>query len=86
MKTIRGAHALVTGGSRGLGPHIAHALAREGANLTITARSQAALREVAEALATHSVCARAIPADVCDEADRRWSKRRSRRWVRSTSW
>jgi short-subunit dehydrogenase len=71
MKTIRGAHALVTGGSRGLGPLIAHALAREGANLTITARSEAALREVAEALTTHSVRARAIPADVCDEADRR---------------
>ena len=71
MKAIRGAHALVTGGSRGLGPLIAHALAREGANLTITARSEAALREVAEALATHSVRARAVPADVCDEADRR---------------
>jgi short-subunit dehydrogenase len=71
MKPIRGAHALVTGGSRGLGPLIAHALAREGANLTITARSEAALREVAEALATHSVRVRAIAADVCDEAGRR---------------
>lgn len=70
MKNIRGAHALVTGGSRGLGPHIAHALAREGVNLTITARSGAALREVAEALAAHSVRACAIPADVADEADR----------------
>ena len=39
MKTIRGAHALVTGGSRGLGPYIARALAGEGANLTLTARS-----------------------------------------------
>ncbi len=71
MKIIRGAHALVTGGSRGLGPHIARALAREGVNLTITARSEAALREVAEALAAHSVRACAIPADVGDEAARR---------------
>jgi short-subunit dehydrogenase len=64
VKTIRGAHALVTGGSRGLGPQIAHALAREGAELTITARSEGALQEVAEALAAHSVRARPIPADV----------------------
>jgi short-subunit dehydrogenase len=71
VKTIRGAHALVTGGSRGLGPQIAHALAREGAELTITARSEGALQEVAEALAAHSVRARPIPADVGDEADRR---------------
>jgi short-subunit dehydrogenase len=71
MKHIGGAHALVTGGSRGLGPHIAHALAREGADLTITARSEAALSQVAEALARHSVRVRAIPADVSDEADRR---------------
>jgi len=71
MKPIRGAHALVTGGSRGLGPYIAHALAREGANLTITARSESALREVAEALASHFVRVRGIPADVTDEAARR---------------
>ena len=51
MKTIRGAHALVTGASRGLGPRIARALAVEGANVTLTARSADALREAAEALA-----------------------------------
>lgn len=71
MKSIRGAHALVTGGSRGLGPLIAHTLAREGANLTITARAEAALVEVAEALAKHSVRVHAVPADVNRDADRR---------------
>jgi len=70
MKSIRGAHALVTGGSRGLGPYIAHALALEGANLTLTARSADALRKVAEAVAAHSVRAHAIAADVSDEGDR----------------
>jgi short-subunit dehydrogenase len=71
VKSIRGAHALVTGGSRGLGVHIAHALAREGADLTLTARSEAALGEVVEALASHAVRAHAIRADVADAADRR---------------
>jgi NAD(P)-dependent dehydrogenase (short-subunit alcohol dehydrogenase family) len=71
MKTIRGAHALVTGGSRGLGPHIAHALAGEGANLTLTARSAAALGEVVEGLAGKATRVHSIAADVCDADARR---------------
>jgi short-subunit dehydrogenase len=71
VKTIRGAHALVTGGSRGLGPHIARALAGAGANLTITARSADSLREVAEELAGDGVRVHSIAADVCDEGARR---------------
>jgi short-subunit dehydrogenase len=71
MKTIRGAHALVTGGSRGLGPHIAHALAGEGAKLTLTARSAVALRGVAEELAGKATRVHSIAADVCDAEARR---------------
>jgi short-subunit dehydrogenase len=71
MKTIRGAHALVTGGSRGLGPHIARALAGEGANLTLTARSADSLREVAEELAGDDTRVHWIAADVCDDGARR---------------
>jgi short-subunit dehydrogenase len=71
MKTIRGAHALVTGGSRGLGPYIARALAGEGANLTLTARSADSLGEVAEGLVSSATRVHSIAADVCDEADRR---------------
>ncbi len=71
MKTIRGAHALVTGGSRGLGPYIARALAGEGAKLTLTARSAASLREVAEELAGKATRVHSIAADVCDDGARR---------------
>jgi short-subunit dehydrogenase len=71
MKTIRGAHALVTGGSRGLGPYIARALASEGANLTLTARSVDSLREVAAELSGDATRVHSIAADVCDEGARR---------------
>ena len=70
METIRGAHALVTGGSRGLGPFIARALAGEGANLTLTARSADALGAVAEEVARQGTRVHAIAADVCDAASR----------------
>jgi short-subunit dehydrogenase len=71
MKTIRGVHALVTGGSRGLGPYIARALAKEGANLTLTARSADSLRKVAEDLAAQARRVHWIAADVCDGGARR---------------
>jgi len=71
MKTIRGAHALVTGGSRGLGPYIARALAGEGAHLTLTARSADSLRKVAEELAGGARRVHWIAADVCDDGARR---------------
>jgi len=71
MKTIRGAHALVTGGSRGLGPYIARALVREGADVTLTARSADSLREVAEELAGNSTRVYSIAADICDDGARR---------------
>jgi short-subunit dehydrogenase len=71
MKTIRGMHALVTGGSRGLGPYIARALAREGAHLTLTARSADSLRKVAEDLAAEAVRLHWIAADVCNGDARR---------------
>jgi len=45
---LEGRSALVTGASSGIGRGIALALAREGARLTITARREDALRELAE--------------------------------------
>ena len=48
MENIRGKIALLTGGSRGLGPHIAGFLAKEGVNLALTARSEEGLKTTAD--------------------------------------
>lgn len=66
MRDLSGRSALLTGGSRGLGPHIARALAREGVNVALTARTADALGAVAEELAGLGVRTAVIPADVAD--------------------
>jgi short-subunit dehydrogenase len=70
LKDLGGRNALLTGGSRGLGPYIGRALAGEGVNVALTARSEAELRAVAGELAAIGVKAKAIPADVTDAASR----------------
>ena len=40
MKNLKGKNALLTGGSRGLGPVIAEALAGKGINIALAARSE----------------------------------------------
>jgi uncharacterized protein len=50
MKDLRGKTVLLTGASSGLGPHIARRLARHGAKLILSARSQAALQDLATTL------------------------------------
>jgi NAD(P)-dependent dehydrogenase (short-subunit alcohol dehydrogenase family) len=47
---IKGIHAVVTGGSRGIGAAIAGALAREGARVTVMGRTAAALDAAARAM------------------------------------
>ena len=47
---LDGTVAVVTGGSRGVGPHIAAALAQRGARIALVARSQPELAAVAETL------------------------------------
>jgi 3-oxoacyl-[acyl-carrier protein] reductase len=47
---LRGKHALVCGGSEGIGRAAAHELALLGASVTVLARREAALRDVAAAL------------------------------------
>ena len=63
---LRGANAIVTGASRGIGVHIARALAESGVNLALTARSAAELETIRAEMAGLGVSAAAIPCDVAD--------------------
>src|SRR6516164_9380916 len=51
---LQGKHAIVTGGSRGIGKAIALELAREGADVAIVARSKEDLEASARALAAET--------------------------------
>ena len=51
---LQGKHAIVTGGSRGIGKAIALELAREGADVAIVARSKGPLEEAARELAAET--------------------------------
>lgn len=54
MKTLTGKHALITGGSRGIGLAIARALAADGASITLVARDRQQLRAARDELAAVS--------------------------------
>jgi short-subunit dehydrogenase len=68
MKELRGRNAILTGASRGLGSHLARALAREGVNLALAARSADALERVRNDVRTDGVTAVAVPTDLADTA------------------
>ncbi|MCI0398390.1 MAG: SDR family oxidoreductase [Chloroflexi bacterium] len=58
--------AIVTGASRGIGPYIAQALAKEGMNLVLVARNAADLQRVADQINAAGARALAVPADIID--------------------
>jgi short-subunit dehydrogenase len=68
---LNGATVLVTGGSRGIGPHIAEALAAEGAKVALVARSEPELQANARRLSESGAEVIAFPADVTSARDRR---------------
>jgi 3-oxoacyl-[acyl-carrier protein] reductase len=66
---LKGNTALITGGSRGIGRAVAHALAAEGCDLVLTARSAADLEATRAAITKqYSVSVRTIAADLADSA------------------
>jgi short-subunit dehydrogenase len=66
MRDLRGANAIVTGASRGLGVLISDALADEGVNLVIAARSAEGLEKVRGDLAAKGVKVASVPTDVTE--------------------
>ncbi|HEY2657386.1 MAG TPA: SDR family oxidoreductase [Solirubrobacteraceae bacterium] len=68
---LNGATAIVTGGSRGIGPHIAAALAADGARVALVARSEPELEANARKLAESGAEVIAVPADVTSVEERR---------------
>ena len=67
---IGGKLALVTASSAGMGRNIAHALAAEGVNVALFARSAEKLRDVAREIEQqHGVRALAVPGDMLVRAD-----------------
>jgi NAD(P)-dependent dehydrogenase (short-subunit alcohol dehydrogenase family) len=64
---LRGQHAVVTGGGRGVGAAIAAAIAAEGASLTLMGRTHATIEAQAARLAgSSSAAVRAVTCDVAD--------------------
>jgi gluconate 5-dehydrogenase len=66
---LHGKTALVTGGSRGLGLQLAHALGEAGARLMLTSRKQADLDEAVAELKAAGLNATALAADCANESD-----------------
>jgi NAD(P)-dependent dehydrogenase (short-subunit alcohol dehydrogenase family) len=64
---LTGKRAIVTGGSRGIGYAAAEALAAEGADVVLVARTRAALDEAAARLREHGGRVLAIAADTADD-------------------
>ncbi|HKU43544.1 MAG TPA: SDR family NAD(P)-dependent oxidoreductase [Polyangiales bacterium] len=68
MRQLKGRTAIVTGASRGIGAHIARALAREGVNLALVARGTDSLTQLAAELSQLGVRAVPVVADLADLA------------------
>jgi 3-oxoacyl-[acyl-carrier protein] reductase len=68
MESIRGKNALVTGAGKGIGRAVALALAAEGVNVGLLARTEEQLLEVARAVEAQGVKAAVVTADVADRA------------------
>ncbi|MCW5322992.1 glucose 1-dehydrogenase [Verminephrobacter aporrectodeae subsp. tuberculatae] len=66
---LRGRTALVTGGSRGLGLQLAHALGEAGARIVLSSRKAADLEQAAATLQAAGIDAHWIAADCAQEED-----------------
>jgi short-subunit dehydrogenase len=70
MKQLKGIVVLLTGGSRGIGPIVAEALVKRGANIALAARSESGLRSVAKRLTDLGAKTFVRPIDLRDSSQR----------------
>lgn len=70
MKVLDGKKILLTGGSRGIGPIIAESLAKRGADIILTARSDTKLSEVVTRLNKSGFNVLGLPVDLRDSSQR----------------
>jgi len=70
METLKEKVVLLTGGSRGMGPMIAEALAKRRAIMVLAARSKRELDEVVRHLSEFGTKALALPTDLSNSAQR----------------
>ncbi|QCR21963.1 3-ketoacyl-ACP reductase [Pontibacter sp. SGAir0037] len=66
MESLAGKNALVTGAGKGIGRAVAIALAKEGANVALLARTESQLKEVASEIESLGVKVAVVVADVAD--------------------
>ena len=67
---LKGMVVLLTGGSRGIGPVVAEALAKRGAVLALAARSESALLDVARRLSELGTETLVAPVDLRESSQR----------------
>ena len=70
MRQLKGMVVVLTGGSRGIGPVVAEALAKRGANITLVARSESGLLDVAKRLSEIGAAASVMPVDLREPSQR----------------
>ena len=70
MEQLKGMVVLLTGGSRGIGPIVAEALAKRGTDIALAARSKSGLDDVATRLRELGIKALAMPIDLRQPSQR----------------
>jgi short-subunit dehydrogenase len=70
MEQLKGKVVLLTGGSRGIGPIVAEALGKKGADIALAARSESGLQDVATRLNEIGIKTLVLPVDLGQASQR----------------